>query len=220
MVLTVRDNGVGIPPEMIAHVFDMFMQVNKSHSGAQGGLGIGLTLVRNLVEMHGGTVDVASQGVGQGSEFAVRLPLMENAAASSPSSDLPAVPTPGPARTYRVLVVDDNFDAADSLGQMLRLQGHEVKIAHDGPAALELAAAFAPDVALLDIGLPGMNGLELARRLRQLEGLQDILLIAQTGWGQEEDRIRSRHAGFDHHLVKPLGLGSVAGALCNAEIMT
>ena len=112
-----------------------------------------------------------------------------------------------------MLVVDDNFDAADSLGQLLRLQGHEVGSVHDGPAALELAAAFAPDVALLDIGLPGMNGLELARRLRQLEGLQDILLIAQTGWGQEEDRIRSREAGFDHHLVKPLGLAALQAPL-------
>jgi PAS domain S-box-containing protein len=204
--ITVRDNGIGIPRELLAHVFDMFTQVNKSHAGAQGGLGIGLTLVRNLVEMHGGRVEATSAGAGQGCEFAVRLPLLESPVAPGASNELPLLATASPTRKHRVLVVDDNIDAAESLGHMLRLQGHEVNTAHDGPAALELAASFAPDVVLLDIGLPGMDGFEVARRLRQLVGLEQVLLIAQTGWGQEEDRQRSREAGIDHHLLKPLNL--------------
>ncbi|CAN5226154.1 hypothetical protein BH10PLA2_BH10PLA2_18440 [soil metagenome] len=203
---TVRDNGIGIPQEMLAHVFDMFTQVNGSLPGSQGGLGIGLTLVRNLVEMHGGVVEVKSDGVGMGSEFVVRLPLIEPGRLHAGPDECQPVKATNKARAQRVLVVDDNVDAAESLARMLRLLGNEVHTAHDGPAALDLAVDFNPEVILLDIGLPGLDGLEVARRLRQVQGLQQCLLLAQTGWGQDEDRRRTREAGFDHHLVKPLNL--------------
>jgi PAS domain S-box-containing protein len=206
VVLAVRDNGIGIPPEMLAHVFDMFTQVNGALPVSQGGLGIGLTLVRNLVEMHGGVVEAKSEGVGKGSEFVVRIPLVEPNALRAGPVEPQAVKPSKNAPAQRVLVVDDNVDAAESLGRMLRLLGNEVRTAHDGPAAFDLAIDFIPEVILLDIGLPGMNGLEVARRLRQLPGLRDCLLIAQTGWGQDEDRRRTSEAGFDHHLVKPLNL--------------
>jgi PAS domain S-box-containing protein len=200
--LRVRDNGVGIPAEMLSRVFEMFAQVERHLGRAQGGLGIGLTLVRSLVEMHGGTVRAYSGGPGQGSEFVVRLPLAADHPAGEAGAEAEA--EPAAATRGRILVVDDSVDSAESLALMLKLSGNEVRTAYDGPGALATAATFAPDVVLLDIGMPGMDGYEVARRLRQQPTLRNALLIAQTGWGQEEDRRRSKEAGFDHHFTKPV----------------
>jgi CheY-like chemotaxis protein len=211
IVASVRDTGVGLPPEMLGSVFDLFTQVDRSLDRAQGGLGIGLTLVRRLVELHGGEVRAASAGPGRGSEFTVTLP-----ARPAPA---PAVAAPKPARSAagpaprRVLVVDDNVDAAESLGRLLRLLGHEVAVAHDGPAALDAFAAARPEVVFLDIGLPGMDGYEVSRRLRGSRAGSDALLVALTGYGQDEDRARSREAGFDHHLVKPVDPAAIEDLL-------
>ncbi len=204
-VLRVRDTGIGIAPEMLPKVFDLFVQADHAAARSQGGLGIGLTLVQNLVAMHGGSVRADSAGLGKGSEFVVRLPLATGAPDEPPGlreggQGSPAVRPPG----CRLLVVDDNRDAAESLALLLGLLGHEVRIAHDGPGALELARGFRPQVVLLDIGMPGMDGYEVARRLRQEPGLENVRLAALTGWGQPEDRRRSAEAGFDHHLVKPV----------------
>jgi PAS domain S-box-containing protein len=212
-VIRVHDSGIGIPSDMLAHVFDMFTQLSGSTQNSQGGLGIGLTLVRNLVEMHGGVVVAHSEGAGKGSEFVVQLPLLESQPAAPHSNGSTEVVTPGTSASHRVLVVDDNIDAAESLGRMLRLMGNQVRTAHDGPSALEAAAAFIPDLVLLDIGLPGMDGHEVARRLRLLSGLQNAVLVAQTGWGQDEDRKRSREAGFNHHLVKPVSVAALQEVL-------
>ncbi len=203
VLIRVKDNGIGISPEMLPRVFEIFMQVDRAIERAEGGLGIGLTLVKRLVEMHGGTVEARSAGAGQGSEFAVRLPISQGIqnAETQKLGGKQEVPPP-PAR--RILVVDDNRDAADSLGMLLRLTGNEVHTAHDGLEAVGAVATFQPDVVLLDIGLPKLNGYEVARRLRQEEGGANRLLIAMTGWGQDEDRNRSREAGFDHHLTKPV----------------
>jgi CheY-like chemotaxis protein len=202
-VIRVRDNGLGIAADMLPRVFDLFMQANSTLDRAQGGLGIGLTLVRRLVELHGGKVEVHSEGLGHGSEFVVRLPLPEQpAAVPAAEPDAPAAAArPSP---QRVLVVDDNRDAAESVALMLRLDGHDVRVAHDGPAALEAARSFRPEVVLLDIGLPRMSGHEVAARLLQQRHNGRPLLVALTGYGQDEDRRRSREAGFDHHLVKPV----------------
>ncbi|HXG13001.1 MAG TPA: response regulator [Gemmataceae bacterium] len=202
-VLRVRDNGFGIPPEMRERIFEMFAQIDRPRSGAApGGLGIGLTLVRQLVEMHGGRVEVASEGPGRGSEFMVRLPARPAppAPVATASAEGPAPPPP----RRRVLVVDDNVDSAATLALLLRCWGHEVREAHSGPEALAVAGAFAPEVVLLDISLPGMDGYQVARQLRQLPGLQQALLVALTGHSRDEDRHRSREAGFDHHLIKPV----------------
>jgi signal transduction histidine kinase/response regulator RpfG family c-di-GMP phosphodiesterase len=199
-VVRVRDTGIGIDRAMLPHVFDLFMQAHSTLDRAQGGLGIGLTLVRRLVELHGGTIEAHSAGLGQGSEFVVRLPLLEQAA----PQERAAGPAAGKPRAQRVLVVDDNRDAAESLALLLRLDGHDVRVAHDGPAALEAAAAFGPEVVLLDIGLPRMSGHEVAARLLQQPHPGRCLLVAMTGYGQDEDRRRSHEAGFHHHLVKPV----------------
>jgi PAS domain S-box-containing protein len=201
-VVRVRDNGVGIPAEMLGQVFDLFTQVDRGLDRAQGGLGIGLTLVRSLAEMHGGRVTAHSDGAGRGSEFVLRLPaLPEPPRPAEPRGPRPAGRTQAPPR--RVLVVDDNVDAAESLAVFLRATGHEVHTAYDGRAALRQAEALGPEVVVLDIGLPGMDGYEVARRLRQQEGLKQPFLVALTGYGQDEDRRRSAAAGFDVHLVKP-----------------
>ncbi len=200
-VLRVRDNGIGIAADMLPRVFDLFMQAHSTLDLALGGLGIGLTLVRRLVELHGGRIEAHSEGLGRGSEFVVRLPLLEQPVAE-PNRE-PAAPA-AKVSPQRVLVVDDNRDAAESLALMLRLDGHEVRVAHDGPAALEAASAFRPEVVLLDIGLPRMSGHEVAARLLRQPHAGRRLLVAMTGYGQDEDRRRSHEAGFDHHLVKPV----------------
>lgn len=208
-VIAVRDNGIGIPAPLLGKVFDLFIQVDRQGRRGQGGLGIGLTLVRSLVEMHGGSVDARSGGHGMGSEFRVRLPLPEHAPAPAPGQQ-PAYCAPAdPASFGRILVVDDNEDAADTLATLLRLLGAEVEIARDGPGALAMQAVFRPDIMLLDIGLPGMDGFEVARRIRTHHGRDQIVLIALTGWGQEEDLQRSREAGMDHHLVKPVNFDTL-----------
>jgi PAS domain S-box-containing protein len=204
-VVRVRDSGVGIPAGMLSTIFELFSQGDQSSHSAQGGLGIGLTLVRRLAELHGGSVEAHSDGSGKGSEFVVRLPLVGEPLAGQQRGareDSAHEAVAGPA--HRILVVDDNADSAESLAMMLRLLGHEVHTAHDGPTAVLAAATIAPDVVLLDIGLPGMDGYEVARQLRALPQVRGAVLVAQTGWGQEEDRRKSREAGFDHHLVKPV----------------
>jgi len=212
-VFRVRDNGIGIAPEMLPRVFDLFTQAERTLDRSQGGLGIGLTLVKKLVELHGGTVQAASAGPGQGSEFTVRLPGTRGqllvAAAERPASAAFAV--------RRVLVVDDNQDALHSLALLLQLEGHQVETAADGPTAIAAAQAHLPEVVFLDIGLPGMDGYEVARRLRQLPGAEEILLVALTGYGQEEDRRRSFQCGFNEHLVKALHPGRTAPAARRRE---
>jgi PAS domain S-box-containing protein len=205
VVLRVRDTGIGITPEMLPRIFEMFVQAERRLDRSQGGLGIGLSLVRTLVEIHGGRVTAHSAGLGQGSEFVVRLPALawpaQGARAAPPRSQRPADALPP---RHRILIVDDNPDAANSLARLLtRLWHQDVQVAHDGPAALAAAQAFRPDVILLDIGMPGMDGYEVAQRLRRQPEFATTLLVALTGWGQEEDRRRSQDAGIDHHLVKP-----------------
>jgi PAS domain S-box-containing protein len=202
-VMRVRDNGMGIPKEMQPRLFDLFTQSDRTLDRSEGGLGIGLTLVRRLTEMHGGTVEAHSEGQGHGSEFVVRLPLAE----SRPEGPAPAPPPPAAAgRRRRVLAVDDNRDSARTLTRLLQVLGHEVSTAHDGPAALAEADRFHPEIVLLDIGLPGMDGFEVARRLRASPAFADTVLIALTGYGSPEDRAASREAGFNAHLVKPVDL--------------
>jgi PAS domain S-box-containing protein len=198
--LSVLDNGVGIPPEMLPSVFEMFAQVNRTLGRSQGGLGIGLALVRHLVALHGGSVEAHSGGDGKGSEFVVRLPMPKVRARPAKADGNGAV-LAGASR--RVLVVDDNADAAESLAQLLALKGHEVRVAYDGLSGVELARAFEPDVVLLDIGMPGLDGYAVARRLREQDGRRGVRLVALTGYGQLDDRRRAQEAGFDDHLVKP-----------------
>ena len=202
VVIRVRDNGIGIAADQVPRIFDMFAQVDSSLERQQSGLGIGLTLVKHLVEMHGGAVEARSAGIDQGSEFIVRLPNLPETTNLTPSQTAGAAPTLTPSR--RILVVDDNRDAASSLARLLQLAGHETRLAHDGVEAVTAAAAFKPDVALLDIGLPELNGYDAAQAIRAQPSGMDIVLVALTGWGQEEDRRRSKSAGFDVHMVKPV----------------
>jgi signal transduction histidine kinase len=204
-ILSVRDNGAGMPAEMLPCVFDPFTQGERPLDRSQGGLGIGLTLVRRLVELHGGSVAAFSAGLGLGSEFVVRLPAL---AEEGLPTKAPTTNGRGKGPPSRVLVVDDSRDAAESLAVLLRLYGHDVRTAHDGATALEVARGFHPQAALLDIGLPRMDGYELARRLRRESG-SEILLVAVTGYGQEDARARGREAGFDAYLVKPADLGEL-----------
>ncbi len=201
LVVTVKDTGIGIPPEMLPRVFEMFTQVDQTRERAQGGLGIGLTLAKELVEMHGGTIEARSEGRGRGTEVIVRLPLIteqQSGRERAPSQPGHASPV------WRILVVDDNEDSAESLSMLLRLQGHDSSTAHDGPRAIELAEQIRPELVLLDIGLPRMDGLEVCRRIREQAWGRSMIVVALTGWGQDEDRISSKEAGFDHHLVKPV----------------
>ena len=201
VLLRVADTGIGIGPDLLPRVFDLFMQGAHSHDRTQGGLGIGLTLVRRLVELHGGSVEARSAGLGQGSEFIVRLPLL-SAAPTEPHPPLSSPQRSGAA--VRVLIVDDNEDAAISLKMVLEVVGYDVAVAHNGPAGLDLARQHRPDVVLLDIGLPGIDGYEVARRLRREPGLETIAVVAVSGYGREGDKQRAREAGFDRHLVKPV----------------
>ncbi len=202
VLISVTDTGMGITPEMLPHIFEMFAQGDRNLDRSLGGLGVGLTLVRRLVELHGGSVEAHSEGPDRGSQFIVRLPVL---------ADSPAVEREqetlgnSPAATQlRILVVDDNEDNADSLGIMLRIMGHDTRVGRDGLAAVEIAEAFRPDVVLLDLGMPKMDGYEACRRIRDQAWGKEMVLIAQTGWGQDEDRRRTQAAGFDHHLVKPI----------------
>ncbi|GAB1596897.1 hybrid sensor histidine kinase/response regulator [Lysobacter claricitrinus] len=211
----VRDRGIGIEPEMLPHVFELFTQGRREKHRAHDGLGIGLTLVRNLVEMHGGTVEARSDGRGCGAEFVVTLPL----AATRPAH----VPAPATRRDHddvhpatRVLVVDDNIDAAESMGMVLELLGIEHRVVFDGPSAVDAVTAFRPDVVLLDIGMPGMDGCEVAQQIRSQREYDDVQLVALTGWSQAQDRERTRAAGFDHHLSKPVDIGALQALLDTA----
>jgi PAS domain S-box-containing protein len=209
-VFSVTDTGVGIPPEAFATVFHLFSQVRSETDRAQGGLGIGLSLVRRLVEMHGGIVSVASPGINMGSTFTVYLPLIDTENVDSTFRIDDGIPSPAVrSKKFRVMVVDDNADAADSLASLLEILGHTTRTAHDGHSALQLADDFRPDVAFLDIELPGLNGYELAEKLRRTAGMENILLIALTGWGASADQMRSHNAGFDSHLTKPANLDTV-----------
>jgi CheY-like chemotaxis protein len=200
VVIAVRDHGIGLSPEMLSDAFELFTQGERTPDRAQGGLGIGLSLVKKLVELHGGSVRAASDGPGLGSEFVVRLPRLDRANVPATATDTP----PGDVRRmHRILVVDDNIDAAESLAMLLRLDGHDVTIAHDGVRALEAAHAERPNVVLLDIGLPGMDGYEVCLRLRA-EGLTTTRVIALTGYGQDKDKQLAMDAGFDEHTVKPV----------------
>lgn len=208
-VIRVRDNGLGIEADRLPYIFDMFMQVDTSLERSGSGLGIGLTLVKNLVEMHGGSVEAHSAGVGRGSEFVVRLPVWKDEGETKPdqvfkSGPGEAVSNSGHSSGHRILVVEDNEDSAKSLEMLLKLNGNDTQIASDGLEAIGAAESFRPDVILMDIGLPKLNGYEACRRIRQQPWGEDILMIALTGWGQEGDRKKSRDAGFDSHLVKPV----------------
>jgi len=202
IVIKVRDTGIGIPPEKLPQMFELFAQGDRSLARSEGGLGIGLTLVRSLAEMHGGSVTATSEGPGKGSEFMVRLPAVAARAEEIPR--LPAKTPQANAHRARILIVDDNVDMVRGLVRLLELLGHDVQTAYDGPTAVEAARVHRPEFVLLDLGLPGMDGYQVATRLRQEQGSQDAVIIAVTGYGQEDDRCRSREAGFDHHLVKPI----------------
>ncbi len=209
--VSVTDTGLGIPPEALGEVFGMFAQVNRTLDRAQGGLGIGLALARRLVEMHGGSITADSAGLGRGSTFTVRLPLSFDA----PDADTPANALSSTGMRRRVLVVDDNQDAASTLAMMLELEGHATCIAFSAHDGLRLAANFGPDIAFLDIGMPGMNGYELAVALRRLPGLARMRLVAVSGWGGDEDKRRSAEAGFDQHLTKPVSIDAVQKAMAD-----
>ena len=202
IVISVRDNGIGIHASLLPKVFSMFFQVDSSIERAQGGLGLGLSLVKSLVELHGGEVEAHSEGIGRGSEFVLRVPIQHIAEAEHSLAGRPD--DLGISKvTRRVLVVDDNADAAESLALFLRIAGHVVSTAFDGEQALETAEQFRPDIALVDLGLPQLNGYEVCHRIRQTDWGKSVMLIAQTGWGRDEDKKLSREAGFDGHLVKP-----------------
>jgi PAS domain S-box-containing protein/excisionase family DNA binding protein len=218
VVVSVRDTGVGLPRTMLSRVFDMFSQIDNPLRRSQDGLGIGLSLVRTLVLMHGGSVEARSEGLGHGSEFIVRLPRV-----ASESSDVDGTRSSvdegtGILSACRILAVDDNSDSVDSLGTILRFLGADVQVAYDGPSALERVKIFRPSVILMDLGMPGMDGCEVARLIRQEPENRKVVLIAMTGWGEEEDRRRSREAGFDHHLVKPIDLSALQALLASLKI--
>ncbi|HEX5865104.1 MAG TPA: response regulator, partial [Casimicrobiaceae bacterium] len=208
VALRVRDTGIGIDPALLPKVFDLFVQGDRSLDRTEGGLGIGLTLVRRLVEMHNGSVSVSSRGQGKGSEFVVRLPLaLARGVRRAPAKEtLPQLP----ATRRRLLVVDDNRDFADTLGALFGVMGHDVRIAYNGTDALSAAAEYRPDAIFLDIGLPGASGYDVARMLRSSPEHAGVTLVAFTGYGRDEDRRRVREAGFDYHLVKPAEAAELA----------
>ena len=210
-----KDTGVGIAAELLPHIFELFTQAERSLDRSQGGLGIGLSLVQRLAEMHEGRVEVSSV-MGLGSEFVVYLPLMLNPATQL-QSPLEVTDEPiGPS--LRVLVVDDNVDAAQTLGLLLKATGHDACMAYDGVNAVKVALEFLPNIVLLDIGLPGLDGYEVAKRLRQDSSLDGVVLVAVTGYGQASDKLRSQDAGFNHHLVKPTDFGKVQQILATVSV--
>ncbi len=214
LIIEVRDTGVGIAAEMLPRIFEPFTQAEQSLDRSQGGLGIGLSLVRRIVELHGGSVTVHSEGAGKGSTFTVRVPAVTPAVVAAPQ---PVIASAVPPR--RVLVVDDQSQQAQVLATLLnKAWGHEVSVAYDGPTALAAIEEQHPDVVLLDIGLPGMNGFEVARRVRANPDNQDILIVALSGYGQEEDQRRSEEAGFDMHLVKPPSLATIKTIFTHAKL--
>ena len=215
--LRVRDSGIGIEPGMLRHIFELFAQADHSRQRAHGGLGIGLTLVRRLVELHGGTVEAQSNGLGQGSEFSVRLPRAVDKGRNVDRRESPAAESATGKR--RVLVVDDNIDSANTLAMLLRMTGNQVEVAYDGLAALETFETSQLEVVILDLGMPGLDGYETARRLRTLPGGDTVLLAALTGWGQEDDRRRTEEAGFDLHLVKPVKLQDLQTLLDHPKLV-
>ncbi|HLW65486.1 MAG TPA: PAS domain S-box protein [Gemmataceae bacterium] len=205
-VISIKDNGIGIAPEHLPKLFEMFSQLTPALERTQGGLGIGLTLSKGLVEMHGGMIEAHSDGPGNGSEFIVRLPVDKSARPAAPPAGQEAAPSEA---RFRILLVDDNRDTANTMAKLLRFLGHEIQAAYDGEEAVAAAKSFQPDVVLMDIGLPKLNGYEAARRIRAEPWGQEMTLIALTGWGQDEDRRRSQEAGFDHHLVKPIRMAAI-----------
>jgi signal transduction histidine kinase/CheY-like chemotaxis protein len=202
--LRVRDSGIGLEPQSLSSIFDMFMQVDRTLERTQAGLGVGLTLAKRLVYLHGGTLTAHSEGKGKGSEFMVRLPL-----AGAVLGDSAHKPAPGAMQSRRILLADDNVDFATSLATLLTASGHEVRIAHDGAETLATAERFNPDFAFLDLGMPKVHGYEVARRLRDSPQTSECVLVAVTGWGQEDDRQRAREAGFDRHVVKPVDISDI-----------
>jgi two-component system CheB/CheR fusion protein len=219
-VIKVRDTGIGIAPDSLPQLFEMFFQADDSLNRAGGGLGIGLSVSKRLVESHGGSIQGYSEGLGHGSEFTVRLPIIrevQSPAIAPLEQTLEALPADS---HHRVLIVDDNADMADLVGELARSMGHEVAVAPDGPTALTRVTTFRPDIALIDVGLPGMNGYELARRIREMPGMKAVPLVAVTGYGREEDRRTALEAGFSLHLVKPVDpvrLGNVLSTLGKSE---
>jgi two-component system CheB/CheR fusion protein len=203
-VVRVEDSGIGIPADELPHVFDLFSQVRAHQGTGAGGLGIGLAIVRTLVELHGGTIDAASAGIGRGSTFTVRLPVLERTTSMPVPKDLPQERVKETHPRRRVLIVDDNEELAASLAEILHFDGHQTWIAHDGLMAIEIAKITKLDVVLIDLGMPGLNGIETAKRIRALPGCERLPIAAITGWGQESDRVRTQEAGFDWHLVKPI----------------
>ncbi len=213
-VVTIRDNGLGIAPELLATVFDLFVQGPRAHDRAEGGLGLGLAIVNSLVQLHGGSVSVVSEGIGKGAEFRVRLPLASRGPRARGASATAMHRANG--RGLRVLVVDDNLDAAETLAELLGAMGCETRVAHDGPAALLAAVEQRPQLVVLDLGLPIMDGYEVASRLRA-SGFDRLHVVALTGYGQPEDRERSRRAGFDAHFVKPLAPEALQALIASVE---
>jgi CheY-like chemotaxis protein len=211
-VLSVNDDGIGIAPDQLRRIFEPFAQVDTSLGRTQSGLGIGLTLVKTLVEMHGGRVEARSGGSGRGSEFVVRLPMR----ALPPVDAIQGVVPPVSVQPRRILIVDDNRDSARSLAMLMTLGGHEVHLAHDGLEAVSAAATVQPDVVLLDIGLPKLDGYQAARRIRERAGARHPILIAITGWGQDKDRRRAEESGFDAHMVKPVDHRALSALLAEA----
>jgi signal transduction histidine kinase len=214
VVVSVVDSGIGIPAAHLGHVFTMFGQGHRAHEAVYGGLGIGLALAKSLAELHGGSLTAASEGEGKGSVFTLRLACAASDSAVPSATQPPPNATPPPRR---ILIVDDNVEAALTLAELLSLEGHETHVAHDGPSAVDAARRLSPDVAILDIGLPGFDGLEAARRLRAEPALRGLLLVALSGWVQPDDQARSREAGFDHHLAKPVQLKNLELVLLEAS---
>lgn len=215
-VIRIKDSGMGITEDLLPKIFDIFVQGSRVTERTYGGLGLGLTLAREIVEFHGGTIEATSDGPRQGSEFIVSLPLAPSVSPASRRESHPAKTLPKQSRA-RIVVVEDNKNQAASLQRLLQAMGHEVQVAYDGPSAMKLMSTFIPDIALIDLGLPTMDGYEVAQRLREQPEFRNVILIAQTGWGREEDRKRAREAGFEHHLVKPIDHHQLAQILAGLE---